>query len=56
MGSVAVGRNADLVLLDADPLASVAALYQIEGVVRAGRYYPASALAEMKMEVARRQR
>lgn len=56
MGSVAVGRNADLVLLDADPLASVAALHKIEGVVRAGRYYPASVLTEMKTEVARRQR
>jgi imidazolonepropionase-like amidohydrolase len=38
-GTVAVGKNADLVLLDADPFASVQNLHRIIGVVRAGNYY-----------------
>ena len=39
MGSIDVGKNADLVLLDANPVESVKNLHQIRGVVRAGRYY-----------------
>jgi Amidohydrolase family len=38
MGSVERGRNADLVLLDADPTQDVANLHRIAAVVRAGRY------------------
>jgi imidazolonepropionase-like amidohydrolase len=38
MGSVERGRNADLVLLDADPIQNVANLHRIAAVVRAGRY------------------
>lgn len=43
LGSVAEGKQADLVLLDANPVDSVAALHGIAGVVRAGRYHPATA-------------
>ena len=39
MGTVEEGRNADLVLLDANPTESVQSLHQISGVVRAGYYY-----------------
>ncbi|MBN9099287.1 MAG: amidohydrolase family protein [Pseudonocardia sp.] len=35
-GTVAAGRNADLVLLDADPTASVANLHAVSGVVCRG--------------------
>ncbi|HMN43025.1 MAG TPA: amidohydrolase family protein [Povalibacter sp.] len=52
MGSVAPGRNADLVLLDANPTVSVANLSRIAGVVRAGRYYSAAELALLKLRVA----
>jgi imidazolonepropionase-like amidohydrolase len=39
-GTVAVGRRADLLLLDADPLADVAALQRIAGVMVRGRWLP----------------
>ncbi len=39
LGRVEAGRLADLVVLDADPLASVANLEKIHRVVRAGRVY-----------------
>jgi amidohydrolase family protein len=38
MGTVERGRNADLVLLEADPTKDVANLHRISAVVRAGRY------------------
>ena len=38
MGTVEVGRNADLVLLDADPLVSARNLHRIDAVVRDGLY------------------
>ena len=41
-GTVAVGRRADLLLLDADPLADVANLQRIAGVMARGRWMPAS--------------
>jgi imidazolonepropionase-like amidohydrolase len=40
-GTVAVGRRADLLLLDADPLADVANLQRIAGVMARGRWVPA---------------
>jgi hypothetical protein len=43
LGTVAEGQQADLVLLGANPVESVAALHAITGVVRAGRYHPAAA-------------
>lgn len=48
MGSVAVGKNADLVLLDADPIRDVRALDRIAAVVRAGRYFSAADLKAMQ--------
>jgi len=48
MGSVAVGKNADLVLLDADPLTSVQNLKTVHGVVRAGSYYSSDMLEMLK--------
>jgi imidazolonepropionase-like amidohydrolase len=40
-GTVAVGRRADLLLLDADPLADIANLQRIAGVMVRGRWVPA---------------
>jgi imidazolonepropionase-like amidohydrolase len=48
MGSVAVGKAANLVLLDANPLESVQNLHGVAGVVRAGTYYPRAALDGLK--------
>jgi imidazolonepropionase-like amidohydrolase len=38
MGTVEPGRNADLVILDADPTRTVANLHRVSAVVRDGRY------------------
>ena len=54
MGTVEVGRNADLVLLERDPTRSTQNLHRIQGVVRAGRYYAKADLARLQDEVARR--
>jgi len=54
MGRIAPGKNADLVLLDADPTASVANLHSIAGVMRAGTYFPNAALEAMKARTAAR--
>jgi hypothetical protein len=53
MGSVAAGQNADLVLLDGDPVASVQNLHRIAGVVRAGWYHSPAALAALKARAGR---
>ncbi len=50
MGSVAEGKGANLVLLDADPVANVQHLHGIAAVVRDGRYYSAQALAALKQQ------
>ncbi len=39
MGTVEVGKNADLVLLDANPIESVQNLHKINAVIRAGSYH-----------------
>ncbi len=52
MGTVEPGRQADLVVLDANPLESVENLHRISAVVRAGRHYPATELAALKAKVA----
>ncbi len=44
MGTVQPGRNADLVLLNGNPLTKVANLHAIAGVVRAGRYLDRASL------------
>jgi imidazolonepropionase-like amidohydrolase len=54
MGNVVEGRNANLVLLDADPLAGVQNLKAIHGVVRGGKYYSASALDDLKKRTEQR--
>ncbi len=43
-GTVEVGRRADLLLLDADPLADIRNVWKRAGVVLAGRWLPASEL------------
>jgi imidazolonepropionase-like amidohydrolase len=51
MGTVDVGKNADLVLLDANPVAAAANLHQISAVIRAGRHYAPADLARLKDRV-----
>jgi hypothetical protein len=52
MGSVAAGKHADLVLLDANPVESVDHLHRICGVVRGGRYLGPTELGALKEKVA----
>ncbi len=52
MGTIEEGKNADLVLLDANPVDSVENLDRIWGVVLKGRYFSKSALDKMKDDVA----
>ncbi len=52
MGTVEVGKNADLVLLEANPLADVANLGKISGLVLKGRYLSKSTLDAMKQGAA----
>lgn len=52
MGTVEAGKNADLVLLDANPVADAANLDGIAGVFLKGRYFPRPDLERMKREVA----
>ena len=53
MGAIGVGRDADLVLLDSDPLERVENLHDIAGVVRAGFFHSRDALKAMRAQVAR---
>ena len=50
-GSVEVGKDADLVLLDGDPTASVANLHGIYAVVRGGKLYTRESLEGLKQSV-----
>ena len=50
MGTVEVGKNADLVMLDANPLADVANLHRLAGVVRAGIYHSPASLHKLQAE------
>ena len=52
MGTVEPGRDADLVLLDADPLKKVENLHRIAGVVRAGFHHSRGDLDALKARVA----
>ncbi len=54
MGRVEVGKDANLVLLDANPVASVQNLHRIYAVVRAGGYRSADDLEAMKKKTERR--
>ena len=51
MGTVDVGKHADLVLLDANPVATAANLHQISAVIRAGRHYSSADLTRLKDRV-----
>ena len=52
MGSVAEGKQADLVLLEGNPIESVHNFHAIYAVVRAGHYYSKDTLEAMKQKVA----
>ena len=52
LGTVEQGKNADLVLLDANPIVDVANLARIAAVIVNGRYLPRQALDKMKNGVA----
>jgi imidazolonepropionase-like amidohydrolase len=51
MGTVDVGKNADLVLLDANPVVDAASLHQICAVIRSGRHYSTADLDDLKDRV-----
>jgi hypothetical protein len=53
LGTVAPGKLADLVLLDADPLADITNLTMIRAVVANGRYFDRTALDNLLAEEAR---
>lgn len=53
-GTVEVGRRADLLLLDSDPLADIRNVWKRAGVVLAGRWLPASELDAKLAEFAAR--
>ncbi|ULO06242.1 amidohydrolase family protein [Paenibacillus sp. 19GGS1-52] len=48
MGTVEVGKNADLVLLDANPVESVQNFHKIHSVIRAGSYHDKDELNAIK--------
>ena len=50
-GSVEVGKEANLVLLDGNPIESVQNLHKVNAVVRGGRYYSQQDLAALKQRV-----
>ena len=52
MGTVDIGKNADLVLLDANPIADAANLSKIAAVVLRGKYFAKAALDKQKSDVA----
>ena len=54
-GAVAIGQAADLVLLDADPLADIANSRRIAGVMVRGQWFDRAALDAMLAGVAARQ-
>jgi hypothetical protein len=51
MGTVDVGKDADLVLLAANPVDEAANLHRISAVIRRGRHYSAADLAALKDRV-----
>jgi imidazolonepropionase-like amidohydrolase len=55
-GTIVVGKRADLVLLDADPLANVANTRKILGVFLSGRFLNRASLDAMMADLAKRNR
>ena len=53
-GSVEVGRRADLLLLDASPLADIRNVHQQAGVMVRGRWLPKEEIDAKLAEIARR--
>ena len=53
-GTVAVGRRADLVLLEADPRADIANAARRTGVMVRGQWWPEAALQSRLQEIAAR--
>ncbi|QLY26767.1 amidohydrolase family protein [Bdellovibrio sp. KM01] len=54
MGTVEVGKDANLVLLDANPIVSVTNLHKINAVIRDGKYYSEAMLNSLKQEAAKK--
>ena len=52
MGTVDEGKNADLVLLDANPIQDVLNLDKISAVFLKGKYFPKAALDKLKSDTA----
>jgi len=52
MGQIAPGQNADIVVLDANPIESVQNLHSISAVIRGGRYYTGMQLEALRQRVA----
>ena len=52
MGSVTVGKDADLVLLSANPLSEASNLTRISGVIRSGHYHSRDELALLRRRIA----
>jgi imidazolonepropionase-like amidohydrolase len=52
MGTVELGKDANLVLLDANPVQSVANLHKINAVIRDGKFYSQETLEKMKKDSA----
>jgi imidazolonepropionase-like amidohydrolase len=50
MGSIDVGKNADIVLLNGNPVESVQNLHKISGVGRAGFYYSPADLDALRAQ------
>ncbi len=50
-GTVKVGRRADLVLLEANPLDDIANTQRIAGVVADGRYFSKQDLADLRTKL-----
>ena len=51
MGTIDVGKNADMVILDASPIESVQNMQRISGVVRAGFYHSIADLDSLKARI-----
>ena len=51
LGSVSVGKIADLVIIDGDPLTDISTTQSISGVVFDGRYYSSSDLSDLKLKI-----